>query len=153
MLKTTIGGKSTNLISIIDEIRNIKSSSKELREFGITIGAVLILFAGLALWRGRASFPYLLACGILFIISGLLLPAVLKPLQKVWMGFAVVMGFVMSRVILTLLFFGIVTPIAVMMKVLGKDLLGERIVKAQPSYWHKRALAPEKPKESYENQY
>lgn len=89
---------------------------------------------------------------MLLIVSGLVFPAVLKPFQKVWMAFAAVMGFMMSRIILTVLFFGVLTPIALVMKVSGKDLLGERIVKSQPSYWHERP-APEKPKKSYENQY
>lgn len=140
------------MISILQEILNIKSGRKELREFGITIGAVLLLFAGIALWRGKPSFPYLAICGIILIVSGLAFPAPLKPLQKIWMAFAVVMGFVMSRLILTVLFFGVITPISLLMKVMGKDILGERIVKTEPSYWHERP-AIEKPKESYENQY
>ena len=140
------------MISILEEIRNIKSGRKELREFGITIGVVLVLLAGIALWRGKASFPYLVICGIVFIVSGLAFPAILKPLQKAWMAFAAVMGFVMSRLILTILFFGILTPIALAMKLFGKDLLDERIVKAEPSYWHERP-AFEKSKESYKNQY
>lgn len=140
------------MISILEEIRNIKSSRKELREFGITIGIVFLVLAGFGFWRGRATAVYFLIIGVSSIGLGLIVPAVLKPLQKVWMGFAVVMGFVMSRVILTVLFFGVLTPIGFLMKLLGKDLLDERIVKAQPSYWHERAVT-EKTKESYENQY
>lgn len=140
------------MINILKEIRTIKSGRKELREFGTTIGIVLMLLAGMAFWRGRGSAPYFLIFGILSIAFGLVLPAALKPLQKVWMGFAVIMGFVMSRVILTVFFFGVLTPIGLAMKLFGKDLLGERVIKECPSYWHERSGAP-KPRESYENQY
>ena len=68
------------------------------------------------------------------------------------MALAVVLGFFMSRLILVLLFYAIVTPIGLVMKLLGKDLLDERIDKNKTSYWLKRAGAA-KSRESYENQY
>ncbi len=140
------------MISIIEDIGNIKSSRKELREFGITIGVVLLILSGLALWRGKASFPYFGIAGILFVVSGLVVPNILKPLQKIWMALAVVMGFFMSRLILTAIFYGVITPIGVLTRLFGNDVLDQRLCKEKSSYWRDRSTTI-KDKESYENQY
>ena len=68
------------------------------------------------------------------------------------MGFAVVAGFFMSRVVLSVLFYLVITPISLAMRVFGKDILDQRIDRSAASYWHKRPAGP-KPRASYENQY
>jgi len=137
---------------MLDELRGIKSGPRELREFGVTIGAVLIVIGDIAMARGRASWPCLLSAGLLFAALGLLRPAVLKPFQKAWMALGIVIGFFVSRIILSALFYGVITPIGLMMKLFGKDILDQRIDKDRSSYWLARPVAV-KPKESYENQY
>ena len=137
---------------MLDELKHIKSDKKKLREFGLTIGSVLLILGGIAMWRGRATAHYLFAAGAAFIVLGLTIPFALKPLQKLWMGLGIVLGFFVSRVILLVLFYGMMTPIGFIMKLLGKDLLDERIDKTKTSYWHERDIAA-KPRESYENQY
>ncbi len=137
---------------MFNELKYIKSDKKKLREFGLTIGIVLLILGGLAMWRGRLTAPYLLAAGTAFIALGLTIPAILKPLQKLWMGLGMVLGFFVSRIVISVLFYFVITPIGLLMKLLGKDLLDERIDKARDSYWHERDVAM-KSKESYENQY
>lgn len=140
------------MINIPEDIRKIRSGEKELREFALTIGAVLVLISGLALWRGKASGAYFLISGLLFIGFGAARPELLKPLQKVWMAFSAVIGFFMSRVILAILFYCVVAPIGVVMKLFGKDILDQRVSSVRPSYWRERSAAV-KSKESYVNQY
>ena len=135
-----------------DEFKNIKSGKKELREFGIVVGGVLIVLADIAMWRGRGVYVYLLAAGIPLAGLGLMLPASLKPFQKAWMALAIAIGFFASRIILTVLFYGVITPTGLLMKLLGKDPLDRRISKEKSSYWQERA-AVTRPGESYENQY
>jgi len=138
---------------MFDDLKNIKSGRKELREFGLTIGIILVVLGGLVLWRGKREFsPYLLSVGVTFITLGLTFPGILKPLQKVWMGFSVVMGFFVSRIILSVLFFLVISPIGLIARLLGKDLLDQRIDKSVGSYWKDRDEV-NKSKESYENQY
>ncbi len=137
---------------MFEDLKNIKSGMRELREFGVVIGAILIVFADVAMLRGKAFGPYVLGIGLVFALLGLMLPAVLKPLQKVWMGLGLVLGFFVSRIILSIIFFGVITPIGLLMKLSGKDILDERIDKSKPSYWHQRPDAA-RPKASYENQY
>ncbi len=140
------------MISILEDIVKIRSTRKELREFGFTIGVALIVLAGLALWRGKSSSACLFISGLIFTGFGAALPAVLKPLQKAWMAFSVVIGFFMSRVVLAALFYGIMTPLGLLTKCLGKDILDQRISKGRASYWRERPVG-KKAKESYENQY
>jgi len=132
------------------EINEIPSTKRQLREFGLTVGAVLGLISVWMLWRGNAHAPYFFAAAALLVAFGMLMPAALKPIQKVWMTLALLMGWVMSRVILVVLFYLAVTPIALVLRLLGKDLLDIRPGLQKESYWH-----PHKPrqKEDYENQF
>ena len=135
-----------------DEIKNIKSNKKALREFGLTIGVILVILGTVALGRGKAAYPYLYITGASFIVLGLASPAILKPLQMAWMAVSIVIGFFMSRLLLSALFYGVVTPTGLVMKMLGKDILDERIEKGKASYWKLRS-EEEKTKDSYEKQY
>ena len=135
-----------------DEIKNIKSNKKALREFGLTIGVILVILGTVAFWRGKAAYPYLYITGASFIVLGLASPAILKPLQMAWMAVSIVIGFFMSRLLLLSLFYCVVTPTGLVMKILRKDILDEKIEKEKASYWKMRGEEA-KSKESYEKQY
>lgn len=121
-----------------------------MRKFGITMAVVLGLIAGLLFWRGREHWVYFGGAAAFFLLFGLVLPAVLKPIHKVWMGLALVMGAVMSRVILIVLFFLAITPIALILRLTGKDLLDKKPGRAASSFWKDHAP---RTKEDYENQF
>lgn len=137
---------------LLDEIKSIKGTTQELRKFSLTIGVFLLLIAGFLIWKQRPSFPYFAYAGGSFALLGLILPILLKPIYKLWMSFAVVVGFIMTRVILTILYFGMFTPIALVAKLLGKDLLDERWNKNATTYWVKRPQTTFDPK-SAENMF
>lgn len=134
------------------EFKEIKSGRIALREFGLTIGAILVILGDIALWRTRPLYPYLLALGFTLIVLGLARPEALKPLQKAWMALSIVIGFFMSRLILTVLFYIVITPMSLAMRIFGKDILDEKIEKEKNSYWVYRPEG-EKERSSYENQY
>jgi len=134
-----------------EEIKNIKSGKKELREFGLTIGIILVILGSVALWRSKPIFPYFLSVGIIFVTLGLASPNILKPFQRAWMTFSIIIGFFMSRLILTILFYLVITPIGTLAKIFGKDILDQRIDRKSESYWKERTVTVKK--ESYENQY
>ena len=131
---------------LLDEIKNINATTREARKFGLTIGIFLLVIAGLLFWKQRPSFSTFACAGAGFVLLGLLVPLLLKPVFKVWMSFAVVMGFVMTRVILTVLFFAMFVPVSLAAKLLGKDLLEERWDKNAETYWVKRPPAPYDPR-------
>ncbi len=135
---------------IAEDIRNIKSGKKDLRKFGLSVGAVLFALGCVLFWFGKPSYPYLLAVGLFLVVTGALFPRVLLPLQKVWMTFAVVMGWFMTRVILGVLFYLAFTSTGVVARAFGKHFLGTK--KPQESYWNYRKPRAHDRK-SYERQY
>ena len=137
---------------MIEDIKNIKSTKKELREFGLTIGIILVILGSIALWRNKDIYPYFLGIGTTFIVLGLTFYKILLPLQKIWMGLSLVIGFFVSRIILSILYFLVITPIGLAMRLFKKDIIDQKINRNADSYWHKRNDQP-KDKMSYENQY
>jgi hypothetical protein len=120
---------------IVSEIKKIQSTRKELREFAFVVGGVLAAIGALLLWKGRPAFTYFLIPGALLILFGFLNPFALKPLQKVWMALALVMGAFMSRLILGLLFFLGITPIHFIARLFGKRFLDLSFRQPVDSYW------------------
>ena len=137
---------------MFEEIKHIDSSIYQLRSFGRTVGIVLLLIGIFQYATSRALFPYFLGIGLLLIVLGLLAPIVLRPIYIVWMSFAVVMGFIMTRVILTLLYFLVLTPIGLLAKISGKQFLHLKPDVGQQSYWNLRDRKPTDPT-VYEKQY
>lgn len=137
---------------VIEEIKKIDSSVKKLREFAYVVGGVLIGLGVLLWWRGKAHFPYFLAPGLILVCAGVLFPQGLKPLQKAWMTLALLMGWVMTRALLTILFFLAVTPISLCLRLIGKDLLDLRLRREETSYWKPRSRGHGAPSD-YERQF
>ena len=137
---------------IIEEIKNIKETAGDLKKFGITVGSVLCLFAILLFWKQKDSSIYFSIIGGLLILTGLIKPAILKPLNKAWMTLAILMGWVMTRVILIILFYIVLTPTAFFAKIFKKQFLDLEIDKSKNSYWEIREKKDFSP-EDYEKQF
>jgi hypothetical protein len=94
---------------------------------------------------------------IIYIVSfaviciGFVIPQLLKPLYKVWMGFGNILGNINTKIIMSIIYFCIITPMAFFLRILGKDYLERKIDKKCESYWIKRKN--EFIKESMEKQY
>lgn len=82
----------------------------------------------------------------------LLKPILLKPIFTAFSAFGKIMGWINSKILLTIIFYALITPISFLMKLLRKDLLQQKIDKNASTYWNER-----KPKEfapaHYENQF
>ena len=125
------------LSEITEEIKALSPQKKDLRNLGLVFLVALGLIGAFLLWKGRPSGPYWIGAGVLFGLWGLAWPAGLKPVYKVWMAFAVILGYFVSRILLSAIFYLVVTPIGLVMRLLGKDLL-DRKLKDRDSYWHVR---------------
>lgn len=137
---------------IFEEIGNIRSGRRELRKFGLTMGIVLVLLGGFMWWRGKDYYYYLLGVAATFIFIGVAIPFLLKPIHKFWMTLAVLMSWVMTRVILSLLFYLGLTPIGFLAKLFGKDFLGLKFNKnSTDSYWIPKEKV--KDRNNYEKQF
>lgn len=111
------------------------SESRRLRKFGVTVGAAFGILGAVLTWRGASAGPFLLALAVLLVGSGLAVPRVLRPIEMVWMRVATAIGYVMTRVILVLAYYLVITPMGLLLRLLGKDLLGLRIERDRSSYW------------------
>lgn len=136
---------------ITEEIRNIKSGRRELRKFGLTMGIVLLLLGGFTWWRGKDYYCYFLGTSGVFLFLALVIPSALKPINKMWMTLAILMSWVMTRVILSILFYLGITPMGFLARLFGKDFLGLKFNKQTvKSYWIPKEKVKDK---NYEKQF
>ncbi len=145
--------KNPSWITVIaKEVKTVKSDPGHLRKFGLTMGIALAIFGGLFFWRDRAIAPYLLILAAAFLPLAAVAPRALKPVQRVWMTLAIVLGWVMTRVLLTITFFIGITPLALTARLVGKRFLDLGFEPDRESYWEKRDPQT-RGMERYENQF
>jgi hypothetical protein len=113
-----------------------KQSRRAEREFGLLVGAVLLLLSGWWLYRGKfqSLTQGTLIVGSVLVLLGLILPRALVLPNKAWMALAEVLAFVSTRIILGAVFFLIVTPIGVVKRMFGWDPLHRRAARCD-TYW------------------
>ena len=137
---------------MFEEIKNIKSEKSDLQKFGIIIGIILLIISGFLFWKEKESFQIFLAIGIILFLTSIALPSVLKPVYWIWMIFAIILGWFMTRVILSLLFYVVFTSIGLTLRFFGKQFLELQWDKSKESYWNFRTNEQQQ-KENYEKQF
>ena len=137
---------------MLEEIKIIKSEKGDLRKFGITVGILLIIITGFLLWKEKESFQIFLTIGTILIVFGTIIPFTLKPIYWVWMIIATILGWVMTRVILSILFYIIITPIGLIGRLLGKQFIELQWNNESSTYWNCRS-GDTFEKEKYEKQF
>ena len=135
-----------------EEFKHIKETKKDLRKFGLTVGIVLATIGVILYYFEKSSAIYFAVIGGLLILFGALFPNILKPLNRVWMSLAIILGFFMSRVILTILFYLVLTPIGILAKLVGKKFMSLKYDKSAETYWEKRTIIHKK-QIDYERQF
>jgi hypothetical protein len=119
---------------ILQEIKNIDSSLKKLKEFGIVVGGILIIISSILFYNDN-EFQIWLFAGLYLILIGLILPKLHFFPHKIWMILAVLLGIVMNKIILFVMYFLIVTPIGLIGKIFGKEFLDSKLENGKKSYW------------------
>lgn len=137
---------------VIAEIKKIESTPRKLREFGLVVGGVLCALGALLFWKGKGNFLYFLIPGTFLAVTGVLIPSILKPFQKAWMTLALLMGWVMTRVFLSALFYLAITPVGFILRLTGKDLLEQKPDPQKKTYWQIRPKVSRMPGD-YEKQF
>lgn len=117
--------------------------AKQLRSFGYLAGGVLL---GLGLWplvvRAESPRPWAIAVAGLLAVLGLVRPSTLKSVYLVWMRVGSVLGWVNTRLVLGAIFYGVLTPMALAMRVCGRDIMRLQFDPAAGSYRIIRTLRP-----------
>ena len=137
---------------MLEEIKNIKSEKSDIRNFGITLGIILLLISGFLFWKEKESYQIFSGIGITLTLIAIAIPSVLKPVYWMWMIFGIILGWFMTRVILSLLFYIIITPIGLTLRLFGKQFLELRWDKSKESYWNFRTNEHLQ-NENYEKQF
>ena len=136
----------------------LNTDKKTLREFGFVFAGGLIVFFGLLIpwifdkpwgWQeGGARWPWIGAA--VFAGTGLILPQALKPVYLLWMKIGHALGWINTRIILGLVFFVMFAPIALVLRILGKDPLHRKLDDEAGTY---RVASTKLPRERMEKPF
>ena len=127
-------------------MEDIKISSN--RSFGIVFFIVFLLIALYPLTYNEEIRVWSVIISLIFLLLGLLNSKILTPLNKLWFKFGILLGKVVSPLIMGIIFFFVVTPIGLIMRLLGKDVLNLKYNKNK-SYWIEKSG----PKSKMKNQF
>ncbi|MDB5723507.1 MAG: hypothetical protein JWQ16_261 [Novosphingobium sp.] len=112
------------------------------RSFGLVFAGVFAVVALVPLAHGHPARLWALPVAALFVGAALIRPAILAPLNRLWFGFGLALGKVMTPVMMGLLFVVAVIPTALVMKLLRKDPLNLRLSADAATYWEPREQQP-----------
>ena len=118
------------------------------KSFGIVFFIVFLLISIYPLLNNESIRPWSLIISIVFLILGILNSFLLSPLNKLWFKFGIFLGKVISPIIMGFIFFLVVTPIGLIMRLLGKDVLNLKNSDIK-SYWIEKTG----PKSKMKNQF
>jgi hypothetical protein len=110
------------------------------RKFGLTVGGLLLAFAAVRWLLGHGGWVCIVAAsiGAMLVLLGATMPHVLSLLNRWWMALGTALAMIVSPIVMLLMFLLVFTPIAIGMRLAGRDALGLRRKPAGQSYWHER---------------
>tara|TARA_B100000886_G_scaffold171801_1_gene117574 strand:+ start:212 stop:595 length:384 start_codon:yes stop_codon:yes gene_type:complete len=104
------------------------------RNFGVVFFIVFLIIAFWPLLTGENLRLWAIIISLFFLILGLLNAKILTPLNKAWIKFGEILGSIVSPIVMAIIFFGIVTPTGLLLKLIGKDVLKLKQNK-KDTYW------------------
>lgn len=128
------------------------SDKREQRNFGLVMAVAFMVISLIRWWfSGTYSFIFIYIA-VPFAVLGLLAPRVLQPVLVVWIKFSIVLNWIMTRVLLSLVFFLMITPTRIILSLRGKDTLNRSYLPGDETYWEKPEEQPDDI-EGYKNQF
>ena len=125
---------------------NIKIGSN--RSFGIVFFVVFLLISLYPLLNDENIRYWSLLISLVFLILGLINSNILKPLNKIWFKFGIILGKIISPLVMGVIFFFVVTPTGLLMRIFKKDILNLKF-NNNKSYW----IEKKEPKSKMKNQF
>jgi len=116
----------------------INKKKESNRGFGILFFIVFIIISIWPLFKAGDLRIWSLLIAFIFLILGLLDSKFLNPLKRIWIRFGELLGKIISPIVLSIIFFLLITPIGILMKILRKDLLNLKFTRDK-TYWTKRS--------------
>ena len=115
----------------------MKSPSSN-RSFGILFFVVFLILSLWPLKNGNNLNLYFLISSGIFLILGAINSKLLTPLNKTWIKFGEILGLIIAPIVMGIVYFVILTPVSLIVRLFGKDLLGLKFIKENETYWIKR---------------
>ena len=117
-------------------------SRKDLVTFELIWAFIFMVISLYPLFFSESIRLWSLITSIAFIIIALVRPLLLTGFYKIWVKFGEIIGGVISKLILLILFYAVFTPVALVLRLLGKDLLHKRLDNKASTYWEERKEQP-----------
>ena len=114
------------------------NKNKKNRSFGILFFIVFLILGLYPVYAGNSVNIYFILLSIPFLVLGILNSKILTPLNIAWIKLGELLGMVISPIIMALIYFFILTPISLIVRIFGKDLLNTKFNSLAKTYWIKR---------------
>ncbi|MDR4464500.1 MAG: SxtJ family membrane protein [Nitrospira sp.] len=128
-----------------------QATTKDLRQFGLLVGGV---FAVIGLWplvfRSESPRWWAMAIGSLLIVLGAIVPQSLQQVHGGWMKVGHILGSINTRIILGIIYYLLITPMGVIMRLMGKDPMHRVLIQDVDTY---RIVRPSRPRHHMRNQF
>ena len=108
------------------------------KSFGILFFIVFFLIGIWPLFNGEALRIWAIPIALIFLVLGLINSKVLTPLNLIWVKFGELLGKIIAPIVMALVYFVVLTPISLILRLVNKDILKLKILKNTDSYWIKR---------------
>lgn len=109
------------------------------RSFGFVMAGAFAVVTALNAWHAGRIWPWTAGLVAIFVVTALIRPTLLNPLNRIWLKFGLLLHKVVNPVIMALLFYGTVLPTGLIARAMGKDLLRLKREPDAESYWIPRA--------------
>jgi hypothetical protein len=116
----------------------MKADIKDLRRFSFVLSLAFVILGLLVFWRRGGAGLVFCGVGLALLLPGLTRPKLLIYPYKGWMTLSLMLGFMMTHLILLLMYYIVFTPIGVVMRIFGRDILRKQFDKNEKTYWIKR---------------
>ena len=133
-------------------IKNRVITIRQLRTFGIALTIFLFIIGIINFINRNSQYKYFTGSAIIIFIISIFVPFIIKPVYRTALFFAHIIGWINARIFLTIIFYLLLTPIALILKILGKDPLDRKFDPQAESYWNIRT-GNEPVKEQYLKQF
>lgn len=130
-----------------------RNEIKDLKQFGLVLSGIFLIFGVVNFLKGRINiYPWFFGLSAVAILTALTTPKCIKPIFIVFTKVGHAIGWVNSRIILSFIYFIFIAPIAIIMRIAGRDSLNRKIDTKEASYWVKR-VTTKSTKEKLEKQF
>lgn len=138
---------------MMSEPKTEKATPTELRQFGLLFSLILVALFGVTLpWLFDARWPaWPWSVGGVMTTLAIVWPQGLAPIYRIWMRFGFIAGFVNTRIIMFLLYYGVFAPVALLMRIAGRDALARRAYDEKMSSY--RVTSSARPRDHFERPY